>query len=347
MGRGLLRAGAAMDQKKAGAWAMFSHIARDAAFLAALARQIEQDYGLEIGEMAAAERGYYGETWKITARGGVYFAKLVADRYHAARYVRSFPIVEEMNHLGIDFVSRVAKAADGRLFTYFRGHALGLFAFIAGVHTEDYPLDQLFRLLARIYGLRLDLPMERETFGLETLDHYQALLRPVERRFDDLRRLLAAHQGKLAFLAARLRLFSAQCRDASAQCRGYEDGFRLTSGDVGGNVIMQGERMFIIDWDHLLLAPIERDLWWYICERPQIELANQILHQEGVPYTLRDERLAYYCYSRYFFHLGEYLHCYFGRPDLRAAMYEELAAYLSDDYWLNRQVEAANGYPAG
>jgi hypothetical protein len=56
-----------MDQKKAGAWAMFSHIARDAAFLAALARQIEQDYGLEIGEMAAAERGYYGETWKITA----------------------------------------------------------------------------------------------------------------------------------------------------------------------------------------------------------------------------------------------------------------------------------------
>jgi hypothetical protein len=56
-----------MDQKKAGAWAMFSHIARDAAFLAALARQIEQDYGLEIGEMAAAERGYYGETWKPTA----------------------------------------------------------------------------------------------------------------------------------------------------------------------------------------------------------------------------------------------------------------------------------------
>jgi hypothetical protein len=100
-----------------------------------------------------------------------------------------------MNHLGIDFVSRVAKAADGRLFTYFRGHALGLFEFIAGVHTEDYPLDQLFRLLARIYGLRLDLPMERETFGLETLDHYQALLRPGERRFDDLRRLLAAHQA--------------------------------------------------------------------------------------------------------------------------------------------------------
>ncbi len=111
-------------------------------------------------------------------------------------------------------------------------------------------------------------------------------------------------------------------------------------------MILQGERMVIIDWDDLKWAPIERDLWWYICERPQIELANQVLREEGIPYTLRDERLAYYCYSRYFFHLGEYLHAYFACPEQRAAVYAELADYLSDGHWINRQLQAADGYSA-
>jgi thiamine kinase-like enzyme len=36
--------------------------------------------------------------------------------------------------------------------------------------------------------------------------------------------------------------------------------FHITSGDVGGNVIIQGEKFTIIDWDYLKLAPIERDI---------------------------------------------------------------------------------------
>ncbi len=189
---------------------MFSHAVRDAAFLAELSQAIETAYGIEIATLEDAERGYYGETWKITATGGVYFAKLVTDPYHAARYVRSFPIVVEMNRQGIDFISRVILAVDGRLYLRFRGYPLGLFAFVEGRHTEDYAVERLFHRRAALYRLRIDLPRAREGFGVEAWTHYQTLLAPASRRFGALRRLFAAHEGRLAGLAARLRRFAAR-----------------------------------------------------------------------------------------------------------------------------------------
>lgn len=319
---------------------MFSHHVRDEAFLAALTAEIQAAYGLHVRHLSAAERGYYGETWKVVTAEGVYFAKLVTDPHHMARYIRSFPIVEELNRRGIDFISTIVKAADGRLFVYFQGHALGLFAFIDGVHTEDYPLDRLFRRLTQIYRVPMALPVERETFGLEALGEFEALLGIARQEHGDLAALFEGKRAKLDHLAQHLRIFS-------ARCRGDESAFYLTSGDVGGNVILQGDRMFIIDWDYLKLAPVERDLWFYMRDKAQLVLIDEVLQQEGIAYRLREERLAYYCYSGYFYYLCEYLHCYFACPAERPALDQELAAYLSDDFWINDQIAAAHAYPAG
>lgn len=77
----------------------------------------------------------------------------------------------------------------------------------------------------------------------------------------------------------------------------------------------------MVDWDDALLAPPERDAWvmgfcdWARC------LFQKSLRQQGIVYTLRPERLAYYGYYMFFFWLTWLIRC---------ADAEETAAFLEE-----------------
>ena len=77
-----------------------------------------------------------------------------------------------------------------------------------------------------------------------------------------------------------------------------------------GNLIVSGDKYYIVDWDEPILAPPERDAWnmlfyegkeWAGC------IFQKALRDNGIRYTLRSERLAYFCYYYFFFYLTEYL----------------------------------------
>lgn len=295
-------------------------------------------------DIQPAERGYYGETWKAVADGRAYFVKIVTFPPHMERYRRSFAGLAAMCDRGIDFVSRIIPAADGLLCCDFAGGVLGVFAYEEGIHTEAYPLEQLFAKLARIYALPIHgMPIPREDFNTEYIHLLEEGTRRLGKSDDPV--LLEAYatlreqRQELALCERRLLRIAERCRNAG-------DFFVVTSGDVGGNVLMDEGRMVIIDWDWLILAPPERDIWPYLYEQHQLDLFRNVLARNGIGYRPRPERLAFYALRSHLYYLHEYVQgmLYIEDPENRKKLLDTMREYFQPDCWVLRNLRRIGEY---
>lgn len=309
---------------------MFSKRERDGNYIARLREFIEKGYGLPDCRLSASERGWYGEAWIVSCADGKYFAKVIADTGHIARYRKSFAVIEHLRANGIDFISEPVQSLKGEYCLDFEDGVIGLFRFVEGVHTEEYPLEDLMALLARTYSVPTEgVDVPREYFGLEMLSEAEQSVR-----------MLAAAQksnplAKDAVEAIRgceavFRHCAERLRAAAEVCRRDLTGFVLTSGDVGGNVIINDGRMTIIDWDDMHIAPPERDLWFYMQDMEQIRLIERSLSACGFAWCMKPERLVYYCCQRWFFYVCEYARAVLAGGVIGTAALEGLRAYLAE-----------------
>ena len=77
----------------------------------------------------------------------------------------------------------------------------------------------------------------------------------------------------------------------------------ITHGDAPGNILVTSpEEIFIIDWDDIVLAPPERDLW-FLHDNPDFIEGYQEIYPEYQPLELARQ---FYVYSRYFADMVEY-----------------------------------------
>ncbi len=104
---------------------------------------------------------------------------------------------------------------------------------------------------------------------------------------------------KISHCATRLSRLAALCRQE-------EEALYLTHGDAGGNFFIRNGRNYILDWDEVMYAPLERDAWVMGCYGWARELFQDTLKANKIPYQLRLERLAFYCYHMYFFILANF-----------------------------------------
>ena len=299
---------------------MYSNVARSEEYQHRLLDFIGQEYGISSAVLAPAKRGFYGETWRLDAANASYFLKLVYPAAPKALYELSFPIIQHLCDHGIDFISRIVKSENGDLFTRFDGAALGIFDWIDGEHVEtDATKIPEYRMLAKVYTVpSRGVLIPREDFSGSSADR----LFEQWSTLDDERllSLLERNRSKLEHRAARLRY-------AAELCRGDSGDFFITHGDAGGNLIVSGDRYFIVDWDNPLLAPPERDAW-VMCGRDWARDAfHGALWQNGIRYNLRLERLAYYCYHYFFYYLTAYLDA-FTRADTVRVIEEYIDNYV-------------------
>ena len=137
----------------------------------------------------------------------------------------------------------------------------------------------------------------------------------------DLLRLFAAHEAEIAHYAERLRYFSRKCRADFSH-------FHITHGDAGGNILQNGDRFSLVDWDSPLFAPPERDAWFCMHWDWAMRAFHDALRQNGISYKLQPERLAYYCYHFFFFYLTVYLETFFELPQCREEIVRDCAEYF-------------------
>jgi len=302
---------------------MYSSIKRDAGFDRHLRNFIDEHYPIQPTDITPAARGFYGETWRIDAPQGRIFAKLDCSP-HQSVYERSFPVIDHLCANGIDFISKIVKTREGDLHTRFEGGVLGLFDWIDGENREDDATKpHEYQMLAKVYTVDpAGLAIPREEFKARGADRF------FERRarVGD-KDILALLEGKRAEIDACAR----QLRHFSRICAGDETGFAITHGDAGGNVLVHGEKYHIIDWDIPLLAPPERDAWFWMHRPWAMRAFHEALRQNGIHYALRPERLAYYCYYMYFFYLNEILDAHFALGGMSVYLADYLGGWMNDN----------------
>ena len=252
-----------------------------------------------------ADRGFYGETWRADAAQGCFFVKLIAYRKHIPGSLQSLAAVRRMNDMGLDFISRPVETRSGDGFVPALDGVAAAFRFEEGLHTEEYPLERLFVRMADVYRLPTeDFELPWEQFGMNESLGFQDALRIAKGSeapaVKDVLAVMNAHRAELEMCAAVMRKVIPVCRRTPVHRV-------ITSGDVGGNVLLRGDEMIVIDWDQLVIAPIERDMWYYMQDMRQIDLVNEVMAQQKLPVRVKPVRLAYYACSRTFFYMREYL----------------------------------------
>ena len=286
---------------------MYSSTLRSVDYQYQLLNFINREYSLSATAITPARRGFYGETWRLDTANKRYFVKLDYSEAHHRIYERSFLVIDHLCRHGIDFISRIVKTASDKLFARYDDAVLGIFEWFDGKNIEnDATKSTEYQLLAKVYAVPPDgLHIPREDFSGTAASRFFAQWKSL----DDARlySLLEAHRANLERRAARLKHFAALCRSDTG-------GFVITHGDAGGNLLVNGNEYHLVDWDDSVLAPPERDAWNMLCHKDKRDWAGGLFHsalrEQGISYTLRPERLAYYCYTMYFFYLTEYLNCF-------------------------------------
>lgn len=297
-----------------------------------LRNTVETEYGLSFKSISAANRGFFGETWKLESNEGKsYFLKLDYWRYHHKQFVNSLPAVKFLEESGMEFVPPVLSTLSGELSFNFENGIAAVFDYREGENREDYPLKELFSRLSRVYALDvppLDIP--KESFGTEALESFESL-RNRDDISEEIKATLKSKEDMIAHYAERLKTFSAICRRTPGK-------LYITHGDAGGNCLV-GEKSFsIMDWDSVKLAAIERDCWVFICEEDLFTMVNGELEAQGVDHRLRPEFLCYYAYHWFFYYMTEYMNAFLSNSEKRSAMEEGVADYLENG-WIHRQLK--------
>lgn len=302
-----------------------------------LANFIELGYNISALSIIPAKRGYYGETWRLDTSEKSYFIKLDYSERHKEKYKNSLTVVNYLCDNGIDFISHIVKNKNGKLYSCFESAILGVFNWIDGENVENFDTKiPEYKMLSMIY------PLTKQSFNIPTLEFTDKMANDFYCKWDVLKNepasegnhvileILEKNVNMLSHRAARLNHFATLCESD-------ESHFYITHGDAGGNFLVNGRQFYIIDWDEVMYSPLERDAWvmgGYGWARDAFESA---LHQNGIQYALRQERIAFFCYHMFFFYLNELLEDFilYGR-------FKKLESYFSGDWWVEERIQYAD-----
>lgn len=232
---------------------------------------------------------------------------------------------------GIDFVGTIIRTRQNSLCFDFDAAVAALFAWVDGENVEtDETKTPEYHMLCKIYrltkpGLGIPSASFSDDAAVRFYEQWDALKRAPQ---TDANRaaldVLERYKAKTDHCAARLAHFAARCRQHPAA-------FYLTHGDAGGNFFVGNGRNYILDWDEVMYAPLERDAWVMGCYDWARRLFNDTLQANGIDDRLCPERLAFYCYHMFLFYLGEFLQVH---PMQDKS--QRIRAYFEDGWILSR-----------
>lgn len=319
---------------------MYGKIIRDNSYKANLLDFICKEYNIRATALCEAKRGFYGETWKLESHERQYFAKLDYSEKHKYIYRDSIDVVEYLRKHNIDYISKVVRTVNGMSYTEYRSAVMGVFEWIDGENIQD---DQTtikeFYMLSCIYKIPAnDIKLNSETFETSCIDSYKKLFARLEdlQIENNVKRLLHILQVNLA----RIKHNSSRLTYFANKCKNDVEHFFITHGDAGGNIIKNGDRYSIVDWDEPKLAPPERDAWFCLPWRWAMDSFNAALKQNGHEYSLKSERLAYYAYFSFFHYLNEYLDAFLALPDMREPLLTDIAQFFNG--WIIENLKCAD-----
>ena len=270
---------------------------------------INKNYNLEIQSIQRTKRGFYGKTWILNTNDKAYFAKLDYNTWHKERFKNSLIAVDFLTSHNICFIPKIIKTTNNTLSCDFNGGILCITEYIKGRNTENYPIQNLFDKLIQIYKLGTpNIKIKKINFSTNNIEEYCKLKNNlIKNNVYDIQilKILDENEKLIDTISEKINIFSKKCKQENAKAK-----YVITHGDAGGNCIIKGNNLYLIDWDEVALAPIERDLWFFVHKQELLEIIQQVFLKNGYNFEFSWNRIAYFCYTSFFRYLNEYLYAY-------------------------------------
>lgn len=271
---------------------------------------ILREYGLKIDSFAFLPLGADINTavYRAKAKNFDTFVKLRRGNFQAA----AVTVPHYLNALGLAATIPPRATLSGKLWAELPPYKVILFPFINGANGFEIDLTDQQRIelgssLRKLHTTRLpdeiSLSVPRETFSPRWRQQVAAL---VERRgqFDqsdpilrELSALLTQEHDIIIDLIERTSRLAENLRHhplEAVMCHGDIHGWNMLIGE--------DQKLYIVDWDTLGLAPKERDLMFVGCGlggRGHVPAEEERLFYEGYGATsINQAALAYYRYER-------------------------------------------------
>lgn len=268
---------------------------------------LRRHYGMAALSVTPMQGGLSALAFRVETATAVYFLKVYDKQRPAtatwtAALATYMPIVSWLQHH-----TDLRDAIDGPVLTLDGGchcederYLYLVFPYIEGSDMGNRLLDagqveQIASILARLHSHGTDIPMEtdgiRERFQLPFCDGLSSLLAtPALAQEDEAMRILRGHGAGLIAAIAKVR-------DLAQTLMQQNLPFVLCHTDVHGWNLMQGERLHLIDWEGLRMAPAEADLFafvgdlfWHRCSQAFLETYQRLRPD----FVLHSDALAFY-----------------------------------------------------
>ncbi|MFZ0545017.1 MAG: phosphotransferase [Candidatus Promineifilaceae bacterium] len=269
-----------------------------------LASILQENYHLNITAITDAPRQFVAYTFFITADSQKFFCKIIDKPRFIPRVIQSLPPLDNLHQLGFSKIAYPIPTVSKGLYLKFGDILVVLFNYINAPQNYAYDNVVFGQTLAELHNLTEQLsatiPPETFQFGDESVFRHR-LGKIVTSNPDTpaslaLKELTVKNHDNLLFFYDTFLSLGEKCRDTKWQ-------MVITHGDAPGNILVKSPQdIYLVDWDDLLLAPAERDLWFLLGRN---ELLDGYLSVRP-NYEINQDAVNYYLFNRYFNDLVEY-----------------------------------------
>jgi len=297
-------------------------------------------WNLQIVSLSDAPRQFVAKTFFVKTESKTYFCKVIDKPLFIEGVVNSLPALANIHNIGYDRINFPISTRNGDLFVKANETLIVLFNFIDAPQNYDYDNAVLGKTIAEIHKLspQITTPIKHEQFEFKHANMFTKKLDQLSSEVGrdeivtDLHKLMKANYSKIVSAYKKFQLVAKGCLNAELESV-------ITHGDAPGNVLVKSpDDIFIVDWDDILFAPAERDLWFMADEQ---DFMSGYLNE--IPgYMPNQIVLDYYLLNRYFNDLVEYWAEILGDFDEehRKSNFKQLNKELfREDGWLHPMVE--------
>lgn len=247
---------------------------------------LSNNYDLEIQSLDLAPRGFVGETYIVNTSKEKYFLKILKNNRYSVNVLQSLPVLKELNELGITYINYPIPTKGGDLHIEHKNRYYILFNYIEGQNTWDYDKQEVYKHLIEIHKStnKIKSFVKKEDFKIE----YEKIFEETLMKYKDIP-LITAYLDEILKHWESYKKLSDILQKKSFN-------MYITHGDAFGNIIKNEDNLYIIDWDDLLLAPLERDLWFFY----EDESIVNSYKEEFINFDIEKDLLLYYIYKRFY-----------------------------------------------
>lgn len=301
-------------------------VERNQEYLEKLKLILNKNYHFTVNEIKPASRGVDGETWIIFTTSEKVFVKIDYSNNND-KFLESLKVIELLNKKGLTFINEIIKTKRNKSYIKFNNRTLVVFKYIDGKINYNYPYLKLMKLLIEIYKLNITNKVPKEDFKIKQL--IKSVNKNILKAKENLKlnELLNNYQENINEYISCLQKYYKKINKKALKV--------ITHGDACVNV-MVGEQISLIDWDGALIAPIERDCWFFMDYKHKIKNINNLLKNNGINYEISNDMLAYYAYKSALIYLNDDIEKYLSLEN------EDILSDIKDIFegWVFKKISA-------